>query len=271
MSTELVLYEKRDGVAYMTLNRPEKLNALNDAILAEFVEKMDIADADRDLRVIVLRGAGRAFSAGGDLAEIHETDKGVEGWMDFLHEQLISTHMRVWRSPKCVIAAVHGYCITGGWMLASLCDIILDSEDAKFGNPDARAPAVAVHAILPYLIGPQKTKELFFTGKFIDAFEAERMGFVLHVYPKDRFWEEVDEYAREIAKMPPIGIRVNKRAINRIYEIMGLMDAYDAFCNYDTLAHLWHAAQPADKDFGKWVQQAGLGNALARRDKPFKG
>ncbi|MBI2861370.1 MAG: enoyl-CoA hydratase/isomerase family protein [Chloroflexi bacterium] len=270
MSGHLVLYEKRDGVAYVTFNRPDKLNAFNDALLAEFVEAMNRANADRGLRVIVLRGAGRAFSVGGDLSEIHALERGVEDWIDLLHEQLVETYLSVWRSPKCVLAAVHGYCLTGALMLATLCDIIVASEGAQLGNPDARGPSVAGMPVLAYLIGPMRMKELFFTGKRIDAKEAERIGLVAHVYPKDRFDQDVDDLAREIAKMPPIGIRLNKRAINRIYEIMGMIDAFDSLQSYDALAHLWAAEQPGAQDFSQMVREKGLKEAIAWRDRQFK-
>lgn len=270
MSAELVLYEKHDGIAYVTFNRPDKLNAFNDALLAQFVEAVRRADADRNLRVIVLRGAGRAFSVGGDLAEIHARERGVEDWVDLLHEQLVETYLSVWRSRKAVIAAVHGYCLTGALMLATLCDLIVASEDAQFGNPDARGPSVAGMPMLAHLIGPFRMKELFFTGRRIDAQEAERIGLVNHIYPRDRFEQEVDNLAREIAKIPPIGIRLTKRAINRMFEIMGMVSAFDALQSYDVLAHLWAAEQPGAQDFSKMVREKGLKEAIAWRDRQFK-
>ncbi|MBI2861766.1 MAG: enoyl-CoA hydratase/isomerase family protein [Chloroflexi bacterium] len=268
MSDQLVLYEKRDGIAYVTLNRPEKLNAFSSPLLAQFVEAVKRADADPELRVVVLRGAGRAFSVGADLVESRGVERGVDEWLDRLQGHLGETYLTVWRSQKAFIAAVHGYCLAGAMSLAAMCDIAIASEDALFGNPDVRSPAVGTMPQLTYLMGPMHFKELFFTGKRIDAREAERIGLVIHVYPRDRFEQEVDDLAREVAKMPPIGIRLNKRAINRLYEIMGFLNALDSFQAYDILAHLWAAAQP--RDFDKVVRAKGLKEAVAWRDDQFE-
>ncbi len=187
--TDLVLYETRPPAAFITLNRPDKLNALSAGLLDELEAVLRRAVAEDEVKVVVLRGAGRAFSAGYDLSEeAADQPPTADEWRTVLARDVEVT-MGLWRLPKPTIAAVRGWCLAGGCELAMACDMIVASDDARFGEPEIRYGSGPVTLLMPFLIGQKKTNELLFTGDVVDAAEAYRIGLVNRVVSG----EELDE------------------------------------------------------------------------------
>lgn len=266
MSDE-VLYETRGPAAWITLNRPEKLNALNAAVVAGLHDSLGRAEADDEVRVVVLTGAGRAFSAGFDISpQAGETIETADGWRDEL-ERDVDVTMRVWGLPKPTIAAVRGWCLGGACELAMACDLIVASEDAKLGEPEIRFGSGPVTLLMPFLLGQKRTNELLFTGEAIDAATAERYGLVNRVVAGDELESAVTELVRSIAPTPLPVLRLTKIALLRAYEAMGLRQAVAA--NLDLSAILNAADAPEKREFSRIAEEEGLKAALAWRDARY--
>jgi len=246
----LVTYEADDRVATLTLNRPEQRNAQNAALLDELDKAFDRATADKSVRVIVLRGAGKHFSAGHDLSP--EATKGPP-W-DTMFDDVKETglyemyrwelghffgYSRKWRDiPKPTVAAVQGACVAAGLMLAWPCDLIIAADDARFGDPVVRMGIGGVeyqgHA---WEFGPRKAKELLFTGSFMSAEEAHRVGMVNRVVPAGELWEHTANLAREIAQMHPHALLMAKRNVNHALDAQGQHTALQAAFDVHSLGH----------------------------------
>jgi enoyl-CoA hydratase len=266
--SDVVLYETRGPAAWITLNRPEKLNALNGAVLEALNASLDRALADDDVKVVVLTGAGeRAFSAGYDLsAEAAHSEIPAHTWHEVLGVDIDAT-MRVWSFPKPTIAAVVGYCLAGGCELAMACDLIVTGESGQFGEPEIRYGSGPVTLLMPYILGQKKTNELLFTGDMIDAAAAERAGLVNRVVPDDQVESEVEGLVQKIAPTPLPVLRLTKIALNRAYEAMGLQEAVKM--NLDLSAMLNAADTPEQREFMDIVKSQGLKAALAWRDQRY--
>lgn len=159
-----IVYEVADHIAQLTLNRPERLNAQNKASLEEINRAMDSAEADDDVRVIVVSGAGRAFSSGFDLkAQMEQRPEGAKLWRDILDLDFHTT-MRFWNSAKPTIAAVHGACLAGAFELAMACDITIAAEDAVFGEPELKFGAGIVTLLLPWMTSPKQAKRIILSA-----------------------------------------------------------------------------------------------------------
>jgi enoyl-CoA hydratase len=267
----LVLYETREHVARITLNRPEKLNALSPALASEIVAAFERAGADDDVRSIVLTGAGRAFCAGADLGGSREGhERSLDEWWDRLQGNL-TRQMLVRDFPKPVIAAVNGYCLGRGCELALWCDIVVASEDAKFGEPEIRHGSMAA-SMIPWLTNPQVAKLLILTGDTISAQEAQAIGLCVKVVPADQLQAEAERIARRIAKVPPFAVRYNKQAINAMYDAMGFRMAMDYGHKIEVVCHL--RIPEAENVHGVRLEQAradgGVKEFLAARDMPFR-
>jgi enoyl-CoA hydratase len=266
--TEAVLYENRGPAAWITLNRPEKLNALNAAVLEGLHAALDRAEADDDVKVVVLTGAGeRAFSAGYDLsAEAAHSDIPAHEWHEVLATDIAAT-MRLWALEKPTIAAVRGYCLAGGCELAMACDLIIAAEGASFGEPEIRYGSGPVTLLMPFILGQKKTNELLFTGDVIDAEAALRAGMINRVVAPDQVDAEVEGLVRKIAPTPLPVLRLTKIALMRAYEAMGLREAVGA--NLDLSAMLNAADTPEQREFMEIVKARGLKAALAWRDSRY--
>ena len=226
MAYENILYDKEDRIARITLNRPAALNALSVGLQEDLVSAMKDAGADDNIRVVILKGAGRAFSAGGDIQRrpgeqeapqrtIMQGRRSVEQWKERL--------FTIWDLPKPVIAQVHGYCLAMGSVLALTCDLTICSEDALFGGTSIPLGAGNVGPIWLWHIGPKKTKEIFFQlGHRINGKEAERIGLVNRAVPAERLEDEVNKLANSIARTPLEFLTLQKLMVNRSSEAMGL-------------------------------------------------
>ena len=252
----------------LTLNRPAKLNALNGPLMAGLLAALDAAEADPEVRVIVLEGAGRAFSSGYDLTE--EAEGGVGGpvqWRGLLAADVAAT-LRFLDSPKPVIAQIHGYALAGGLELAMACDLVVAAEGTKLGEPEIRYGSAPVTLLMPYLIGQKKTRELLLTGDLIDAAEAERIGLVNRVVPAERLAAEVDALADRLARTPPEVMAPTKRMLNRAMDTAGFRLAVEAGLDLGALINA--ADTPQQREWDTIVRRDGLKAALAWRDQRYE-
>lgn len=231
----LIEYTADGAIARIRLNRPKKLNAINGEMLDGLAAALDRAEGDEHIRVVLLSGEGRAFSAGFDL-DIGTPAAGVtldehtrrELRRDF---DLI---MRFWDCPKATIAAVHGYCLGSSMEITAVCDITIASDDCLFGAPEVRFGSGIVCLILPWVIGLKQAKELLLTGDDkVDALRAASMGLVNKVVPLDRLMAEAEAMAQRIATNDDLAVRLTKKAIHRSVEISGFRDALDQALKLD--------------------------------------
>ncbi len=213
-----VLYEKKDGFALVTMNRPTVLNAMNKNILRLLGRALDTAEADDDVRAVVLTGAGRAFTAGGDLyASMYPDDDPAPSGMD--------VQLRIWSFPKPVIAAVRGHAVGQGCELAGVCDFTIAAEDARFGEIQIRHGFPPPVLITPFLVGLKRAKEILMLGDQFVAEEAREIGLVNRVVPNESLIEEAETMARKLASLPQATVRLNKMLVNRAYELAGFQEA----------------------------------------------
>ena len=215
---ETIIYEKRGKVAWITLNRPQVLNALNNQMREELISALENARDDEDIQIIVITGAGdRAFCAGADINEFSKLTP-----VDLIKRRGKKRVYELIRDiPKPVIAAVNGYALGGGCELAMACDIIFASENAKFGQPEIRVgviPGGGGTQILPRLIGEKMAKELIFTGRSVSAQELYRLGMVNRVVPQEKLIEEVNGFIEVLLRRSPVMLALAKMAINKAME-----------------------------------------------------
>lgn len=265
--SNVVLYERRGAAAWITLNRPDKLNALSAAVVKGLRESVARAAADDEVKVMVLTGAGRAFSAGFDIAE--EVAEKVETALEWhrVLEADVSLTMDVWSLPKPTIAVVRGWCLAGACELAMACDMVVCTEDARFGEPEIRYGSGPVTLLMPFVLGQKKTNELLFTGDTVSAAEALALGLVNRVVPADRLEAEVEELVRKIAPTPLAVLRLTKLALQAAYEAMGLRQAVAANLTFSSLLN--SADTPEQREFDRIAAEKGLRAALDWRDSRY--
>ena len=264
-----IRFERRsDGIAVITLNRPERLNAINRQLVAEVHQALDAVEAEPDLRVVVVHGAGRAFCSGFDLKDDAAAQpSGVAAWRGILKRDF-DFITRFWDLSKPTIAAVHGYCLAGGCELAMACDITIAAEDALFGEPELRFGSVITALMMPWLVGPKRAKELLLTGQDrISAEWAERIGLINRTVPENKHLDEALALASQIARMDGDAVAITKQSINRTFEIMGLREALRA--NLDLAVQIESLETPERKKFQEITRREGLKAAIAWRDGRF--
>ena len=215
MHLETVLYDCRDGIARVRLNRPHRLNAMVPQLLRDLHAALQAAAGDPAARVVVLSGEGRAFCAGDDLKEADRGYGGVAEVRRFIEEiQQVTVDIKTMRKP--VIAAVHGYAVGGGCELALGCDLVVAADDAKFGFPEtgvAQFVTGGVTHFLPRAVGLAKAKELIMTGDFFDGREAARLGLVNRAVPKEEVLACVEALAKTIMARAPLSVELAKQAL----------------------------------------------------------
>ena len=268
-SYESIRIERDGAVAHLQLNRPERINALGKAMLLEIHDALDGLEADAEVRVIVLSGAGRGFSSGFDLKEqMARKPEGAAVWREIL-ELDVATTLRFWDSPKPTGAAIHGPCMAGAFEMALACDISVCSRDAVFGEPELKFGAGIVTLLLPWMVGPKAAKDMLLTGD--DAVNAERalaLGIVSRVVPEGTHLQAAMAIARHIAVIDPDLVRDTKKALNRSYEIQGMRAALATALDIDHAIES-HGA-PAKRAFLDLAREQGLKAALAWREARFK-
>ena len=244
MNDDSVLYEVVGHVATITMNRPEVANAQSSALIDGIDHFLDVADEDDEVRVVILAGAGKHFSAGHDLkalvggepdpwTQIRETPEGK-----FRHEQVMYYERckRLYAFRKPTIAQVQGSAVAAGLMLACMCDLIVAADDALFSNPVLRMTGAGVELLVePWELGIRKAKEFLWTGEKIDAQEAWRLGLVNRVVPTAELAERTRELAERVALIPPATAQVTKDTINNSATLMGKEESW----KYHFMAHHW--------------------------------
>jgi enoyl-CoA hydratase/carnithine racemase len=217
MSYETLIVETAEGVALIRFNRPEALNAFNDQLMNELTSALDAAEADDEVRCIVLTGSEKAFAAGADIKEMQ-----FKTYVGAYREEFITRNWeRVTRCRKPVIAAVAGYALGGGCEVAMMCDFIIAAETARFGQPEITlgvSPGAGGTQRLTRLVGKSKAMEMILTGRMMDAAEAERAGLVSRVVPADQLIEEAMKAARKIASLSPVSVMLTKEMVDAAYE-----------------------------------------------------
>jgi enoyl-CoA hydratase len=279
MDFETILYEKDGGKARITLNRPEKLNALSFKLQRELNQALWEADNDTQVHVVILRGNGRAFCAGYDLTPMQSPRRrdGDEDYAnvyrgatslddDIWHlERQQREQMAIWDMHKPVIAQVHGYCLAGGTDLAFLCDIIVAAEDAVFGMPPVRAMGSPPNHMWTYLAGPQWAKYFLLTGDSVDGRKAAEIGLVWKAVPPADLEAEVESLASKMEMIDVELLSPNKRVVNVAMELMGARTMQRLAAENDGRAH----QAPAVREFGRIAMTQGLKAALEWRDSKF--
>ena len=271
MSFENIIYERKGQIAYLTLNRPEKLNALNAALMTEFREALALVEADTEVRALIITGAGRAFSSGFDIQKsadgIDPSSGTADAWRTRL-QGLVETFMTVWNCSKPVIAAVNGYALGGACELVQVCDIKIASDRAIMGEPEIRAGFGPPLLITPYSVNLAQAKELLLTGDTVDADEAARIGLVNRVVPHDKLMAECEKVAKKICLLPQIGVKLTKDSVNRAMEEMGFLNAVRH--NLELMTLFDTSTSPEQEEFSAISESQGLRAALDWRDARFK-
>ncbi len=263
----IIVDDPATSIRRITLNRPEKRNALNHTLRRELMEALRRADDDPEIRVTIIRGAGSCFSAGYELGDGNEgvdmphfTPGGEGQWPRHVTE----TWMSIWDLAKPVIAQVHGYCLAGGSELATGCDLVYVADDAKMGYPAVRfgVPDMQFHA---WFLGPRAAMEMMVTGDHLSGEESVRLGWANRSFPEDRLDEAVLDVARRIALIPSDIVQLNKRTVHRAMEVMGLRTAIRNGTEICALG----IHQPTMTEFIGGVRRDGLTAVLSERDGPF--
>jgi enoyl-CoA hydratase len=262
--------EKIGAVARLTLNRPERANALNAAMLSEICATLDAIEADAAMRAVIVRGAGAAFSSGFDLKEqMERRPAGVDTWRPILRHDF-DTVMRFWHCPLPTIATVRGPCLAGACELALACDLTIAAEDAFFGEPELKFGAGIVAMILPWVVGPKVAKEIILLGEDrIPAARARELGMVNRVVAADELDGTGLAIANHIAAIDPNLVKQTKRAINRAFEARNMLDALEEALAIDLAIE--GAGSPDKIQFMEIARRDGLKAALAWRDARFPG
>ena len=268
MPFSFITYTVADHVAQLILNRPERLNALHAGALKEINTAMDRAEGDADVRVVVVSGAGRAFSSGFDLkAQMEQAPAGDAVWRGILDLDFDTT-MRFWNSPKPTIAAVHGACLAGAFELAMACDITIADEDATFGEPELKFGAGIVTLLLPWMTSPKQAKRIILSADDrIPAREALAMGLVSRVVAPGTHLAEALRTARGIALMDPNLVMQTKKALNRTYDIQGMPTALRMALDIDHTIE--SHGSPDKRAFMDIARERGMREAIAWRDARF--
>ena len=274
MPYESILYETANGIARITLNRPERLNAINRSLSAELREAVRTANEDESVRVMVLSGAGRAFCAGYDLdwgtkAE-DANQRAMAGNWDPVRDYLgmsrnVRSFMSLWESPKPVIAQVHGWCVGGGTDMALCSDLIYMAEDAQIGYPPARVWGEPTTVMWAYRLSLEHAKRLMLTGQSLTGREAERVGLVSAAAPADQLAATVDAIAGKLATVPTNQLVMSKLLVNQAYENMGLRTTQMLGTVFDGIAR--HT--PEGIAWRDLAMQEGFREAVRRRDGPW--
>jgi len=270
MEFTTLTYAVADRIATITLNRPERLNAINDAMPAEIRAAVEMAETDDDVHVIVITGAGRAFCAGYDLKEYAEAADNPysqpmpwDPMVDFdLMYRNTQDFMALWRSSKPTIAKIRGFAVAGGSDIALCCDLVIMAEDAKIGYPPARVWGCPTTFMWVYRLGAERAKRMLLTGDLIDGREAKEMGLVLDAVPEAELDRRVRELADRIKGVPRNQLRMQKLMVNQAFENMGLATTQIMATVFDGIAR--HS--PEGLWFKQRAEEVGFHRAVAERD-----
>jgi enoyl-CoA hydratase len=271
----MIRFEKDDRVATITLDRPGKQNTLLPKMWEEIDAALAEAQRDRDTRVIILAGAGDSFCAGFDFSEglAHYEGLAEEGYdpgMDVMQvtnpfTAPIPAFMRIWRSSKPVIAKVHGWCVGGGSEMALCADLVIASEDARFGTPYSRVWGCHLTGMWIYRLGLTKAKFFALTGESVSGTEAVDIGLINFAYPLEELEEKTRYWAHRLAQIPVTQLAAMKLIVNQAYDNMGLQSTQTLGTVLDGIMR----NTPEGREFVRAAQHEGVRAAIAKRDGPF--
>ena len=264
MSDILLADDPAPHVRRLTLNRPEKRNALSNELRGELFAALEAADKDAEVRVIVLRGAGKCFSSGYDLAGLGELPFHTAGAQGSWARHVVEGCFRMWDLSKPIIAQVHGWCLAGGSELAVACDLVYVAEDAQIGYPPVRTMSPPDNHYHVWLMGMRAAMEQMLTGDSISGTESVRLGFANRAFPEAALEAEVLAMAERVAKVDPELAQLNKRLVHRQMEAMGMRAGIRAGTDLHALG--WHT--PASRAYSAELR-AGVTQALSKRDGAF--
>lgn len=271
-SEPVVLYERHGRIAHVTLNRPQKLNAIDETMPQALRTAVVRANDDDRVHVIVLAGAGRAFCSGYDLEIFAERPRPVSGsqempWDPMVDYRLMAENsacfMSLWRSYKPVICKVHGFAVAGGSDIALCSDVIVMAADAKIGYPPARVWGCPTTAMWIYRVGAEQAKRLLLTGDLIDGREAVRIGLVSEAVPAEQLDDTVAALAQRMAGVPKNQLMMQKLMVNQAYANMGLETTQMVATLFDGMAR--HT--PEGVAFKARAEQVGFKQAVQERDR----
>jgi enoyl-CoA hydratase len=277
---ENILYETDGRLAFITLNRPEKLNALSNELRGELFHALKEAEADRSVGVIVLRAAGRAFSSGYDLAptrseqpsqyvnshsRLPDTNTTHPAHYDWSRHVLMGNWI-IWELAKPVVAQVQGYCLAGGTELATFCDFRIVAEDAQIGYPPVRAMGTMDIMWAPWHLPMTKAREFAYVGDSFSGKEMAQMGWATYAVPAEELADFTERFARRMANIDNDMLMYSKRSVNRQYEAMGIRTGLMSGTDVEAMSK----HRPAASEWGRRVREQGLKAALEWRDGPFR-
>ena len=267
-----VRYESDDKVGIITLDRADKLNAINSAMKDQIIDAFARADKDPATSVVVLRAEGRSFSAGFDIGMSPDRAKDAAAtnpntWDPILHRSF-DFGMAPWTTTKPVIASVQGHVLGGGCELMLMCDLTIAADNAKFGEPEVRFSHLGPLMVMPWFIGLKRARELLFFGDMIDAKTALDFGMVNRIVPVAELRQATMKYAKRLSLISPEALRWGKRVINRGAEIGGFRAALEA--GVDSFVSLYAIKTDVGKEFGRIAQEQNLKAALEWRAAQFR-
>lgn len=269
---QVVIYEPdhESHVATITMNRPERLNALSHQLRAEVFHALKVAEQDNDINVVVLKGAGRAFSAGYDLAGgnigVQEPDFGSQyvgsgHWARYL----VNQYWQIWELSKVVIAQTHGYVLAGATELCFVCDLVVSTPDCQFGYPPMRAMGAPDLMWFPWLLPKRKAAEMVYTGDSITGQEALDLGMINYCVPQDSIDEFTQTFAKRVALIPWQMATIRKRSFQKAYELMGVREALE-IC---ALLQEQYSLTDRVKEMSELMRKVPLREYLTVRDQPY--
>ncbi|HAR31670.1 MAG TPA: enoyl-CoA hydratase [Gammaproteobacteria bacterium] len=264
--SKIILDHPLPRVQRITLNRPEKRNPLSNELRTEMFHALEQGDQNPEIRVTIIRGAGSCFSAGYDLqsdvsqAQPYYSAGGLGNWP----RHVVDGFFHMWDLAKPVIAQVHGYCLAGGTELATACDLVYVAEDAKIGYPVVRTISPPDNQFYPWIVGLRRAMELMLTGDHMTGLDAVESGFANRAFPEAALEEEVLRIAERVARTPTDLQQINKRAVHRQMDAMGIRAAIRAGTEMQTLATFTRTAQDHFAEIRK-----GLTQALSKRDAEY--
>lgn len=269
MSEEPVIATTEGRIGILTFNRPRSMNAFNGALITATNAAMRRFREDDAVLAVIVRGAGRCFSAGFDLKEsATRATKGADNWRPIL-ELDFEFILQFWDFPKPTIACVHGYCLAAGFEVMLACDMAVAAESALFGEPEVRFGSGMVALLLPWITGPKQAKEILLTGN--DRLSARRMlemGVLNQVVPDGEEFAAARAIAEQISAAAPQSVRLTKQAVNRTYEMQNMRQALLAALETDITIEA--AENPERAEFNRIRKEQGLKAALAWRDAKFR-
>jgi enoyl-CoA hydratase len=260
-------------VAKITMNRPEKMNAMSNALRGELFHALKVAERDKEVNAIILKGAGRCFSTGYDIsgglsdAQTEEPDLGSQ-YPGYSHwpRYLINQYWQIWELSKIVIAQTHGYCLAGATELCSVCDLLVTTPDCQFGFPPVRAMEAPDVMWFPWLLPMRKAREMIYTGDSINGEEVYRLGMANYCVAEKDIDEFTETFAKRVALIPWELNSLHKRGIQKAYEIMGIRNAMETFAlQWEAMSHTGRV-----EEMMGLLKKVDLREYLTIRDKAYK-